>query len=67
MGAVNQAARAAGGHIVGVIHSMWIGESQFDELDELLVASEPVYPVSGRGRAASCRCGECARRARCAI
>ena len=38
MGAVNRAGRAAGGKILGVIHSMWIGEEKFTELDELIVA-----------------------------
>jgi len=38
MGAVNKGGRAADGKILGVIHSMWIGEAQYTELDELIVA-----------------------------
>ena len=29
--------RGAGGKILGVIHSMWIGEEEDDQLDEMLV------------------------------
>ena len=29
--------RAGGGKILGVIHAMWIGEEEDDQLDEMLV------------------------------
>merc|ERR1711924_180700 len=38
MGGVNMGVRAAGGKTLGVIHSMWIKEEKFEELDEVLVA-----------------------------
>ena len=37
MGALNEAAKAAGCTVRGVIHSMWIGEEDAKGLDELFV------------------------------